>query len=203
MGPLQPGAAPSGTASYGVAGSYVSQPQAAPAALQPPPPVDLTKLADMGTRTGAFFLNIGLGLPGLIPGIGQVYSLGLWVFTLVLYAQGQDPAAKILKLRIVRGNGDVAGWFQTAVRYMASIISFIVVGAGFWTAYSHPQRRTWHDIMLDTYVLVDSPELASRPRTSSTGAVTAFWIVVGVAIALAVLVTALVVVAFANADFSS
>ena len=128
-------------------------------------------LADMGTRTGAFAINLLVpGILGLIPFLGFFISVGWSIGNLILYQRGQDIAAKMLKIRVMRSNGDVAGFYHMWSRNLASIISLIPFLAGFWTAYGDAENRTWHDKMLDTYVIQDNELAAARPGTSSSAA---------------------------------
>ena len=148
-------------------------------------------LADMGTRTGAFALNLFVpNLLGLIPFLGPLISIGWFIASLILHQRGQDVGAKMLKIRVMRSNGDVAGFYHMWTRSLASLISAIPLLAGYWTAYGDAENRTWHDKMLDTYVIKDNEVAAGRPGTSSSAAKAWFWgslIFVGALIGLAVL----------------
>lgn len=133
--------------------------------------LDEDVLADMGTRTGAFALNVFVpGLLGFIPILGIVISIGWNIANLIMYQRGQDVGAKMLKIRVMRSNGDVAGFYHMWSRNLASIISTIPLLAGYWAAYGDPDNRTWHDKIMDTYVIRDNELAANRPGTSSTAA---------------------------------
>ena len=69
-------------------------------------------------------------------------------------------------------------------RNLAAIISFLALGAGYWTAYSDEGNRTWHDKWMGTYVIWDNPDAALRPGTSSSTAKKWFWGSVLIVIAL-------------------
>jgi len=134
-------------------------------------------LAGMGTRTGGFLVSQLIpGLVGWIPIVGWLAGVGVLVWSLFLFQRGQDIGARLLGMRVVRDTGDLAGFFHMWTRNLASIISLIVLGAGYWTAYFDPHRQTWHDKMLGTYVVEDTEEIGSRPGTSSSAAVMWFWI---------------------------
>ena len=144
-----------------------------------------TGLAELRTRVRAFGLSFVLpNLIGLIPVIGFVFGTAFAIVNLFLYRQGQDVGALVFKLRVVRDNGDVAGFFTMFVRSAASVISFLLLGAGYWTAYSDPYRRTWHDKWLGTYVVDDSPEYNNRKRSSSRNAYNWFWIILLMSLAV-------------------
>ncbi len=153
-------------------------------------PEDLpTELAEIPARARAF------GVSTVLPqAIGMLLApVGLFIATIVLFGnlflfrQGQDLGAALFGLRVLRDNGDVAGFYHMFVRSAASIISLLAAGAGFWSAYSDPERRTWHDRWLKTYVVKDAPEYRTRKRSSSEIAFSWFWIIMLLAIAVTVM----------------
>ena len=155
------------------------------------------RLASMGTRTGSFLIN-GLvpNLLGFIPILGIIIWFAWEGFTLSKMRRGQDIGASITKIRVVRNNGEVAGFYHMWTRNLAALISTIVFGAGYWTAYFDEGNRTWHDKIMKTYVIWDNPDAALRPGTSSNAAVIWFWIsavliVVGVAALAVALIAAI------------
>ncbi len=143
------------------------------------------RLASMGTRTGSYLINALLpSFLGLIPVLGIVIYVVWWPVTLYKWRRGQDIGASLMKIRVVRDNGDVAGFYHMWTRNLAAIISFIALGAGYWTAYADEGNRTWHDKWMGTYVIWDNPDAALRPGTSSSVAVKWFWASVLFVIAL-------------------
>jgi uncharacterized RDD family membrane protein YckC len=136
-----------------------------------------TPLADISVRGFAFTVSTVLpNIIGLFPGIGVLVATVTVILNLVMYRQGQDLGAAVFGLRVVRNNGDVAGFFHMWARSFASIVSLLALGAGFWTASYDPHRRTWHDHWLGTYVVRDAPEYRTRKRSSSETAKNWFWI---------------------------
>lgn len=135
------------------------------------------ELASMGSRTGAWAIGtFGVALITSIPFIGWIVSLAAPLWDVFLYRRGQNIGARLVGLRIVRDTGELAGFYHVWTRTLASIISLLVFGAGFWTAYSDRDRQTWHDKMLRTYVIADSPEVRDMPASSSDAAKIWFWI---------------------------
>ncbi len=152
---------------------------------------NLDRSADMGARTGAFAINLFVpSALGFIPILGPLISLGWGVTTLIKYRRGQDVGASLLKIRVMRDNGDVAGFYHMWTRNLAAILSWLVILAGFWTAYSDKRNQTWHDKIMGTYVIQDNRNAAARPGTSSSAAVTWFWISLIFGLGLIVLVIA-------------
>ena len=95
-----------------------------------------------------------------------------------MYRRGNTIGLKLVGARIVRENGDVSGFFHTFIRAFAAILSFIPLGLGYAWALWDPQRQTWHDKIMHTYVMRDTPELAARQGTSSDVAKLLFWLLV-------------------------
>ncbi|MCH8088786.1 MAG: RDD family protein [Chloroflexi bacterium] len=113
--------------------------------------------------------------------IVSIFTLGVgylafFVTNLILYRRGKTVGAHLFHIRVVRDTGDLAGFYQMSVRSAASIISAIPLGLGFWWAFWDAEKRTWHDKMLGTYVMRDTPELNARPGTSSDAAKIWFWL---------------------------
>lgn len=142
------------------------------------------EIAGMGARTGAWVItNIVVGILGAIPGLGVFVSLGAFIWTMYLLRRGQDVGARILGLRVVRDTGELAGFYHMWTRGLASIISCLAIGAGFWTAYSNPDHQTWHDKWMGTYVVKAGPDVDGLPGTSSSIAKAWFWVSIAVPIA--------------------
>jgi hypothetical protein len=139
------------------------------------------EIAGMKTRTGAWLItNILVNMTGAIPVLGFIVSLGAFIWTMSLYRRGQDVGASITALRVVRDTGELAGFYHMWTRGLASIISFLAIGAGFWTAYSDPDHQTWHDKWMGTYVVKAGPDVDGLPGTSSSTAKAWFWVSIAV-----------------------
>jgi hypothetical protein len=122
-----------------------------------------------------------------------VWFVFLWLpVTLWKYQRGQDIGASIMGVRVMRSNGEVAGFYHMWARNLASIVSQVAFMAGYWTALFDAQHRTWHDKWLDTYVIVDNPKAARRPGTSSPKTKQLFWPSVVVLVVTASLLAAFV-----------
>lgn len=129
-------------------------------------------LAPLSSRTIALIgPTAAINLIGLVPFFGGLVTIGYVALTFYLYGQGQDVGARIMKLRVIRENGDVAGFCHMWTRNLASILSILALGAGYWTAYSDPKKQTWHDKIMRTLVVVDSTKYQDRAISSSESAV--------------------------------
>ncbi len=160
------------------------------------------EIADMGSRTGAWLIsNVVVRFIGAIPIIGWIISLCAFFWSLYLFRRGQDVGARIVGLRVVRDTGELAGFYHMWTRGLASIISFIVIGAGYWTAYSDKDNQTWHDKWLGTYVVKAGPEVDTLPGTSSDAAKVWFWVSL-VALVLLIMISIAFGVLFALSSIS-
>jgi uncharacterized RDD family membrane protein YckC len=121
----------------------------------------------------------------------------LLVANAALYRQGQDIGALLFRMRVLRDNGDVAGFYVMWARAFASLVSLLPLGAGYWSIFSDPRNgRTWHDRWMGTYVVKDAPEYRERVRSNSDAAKKWFWITLMLLVAMVLVV----VLAYASAE---
>ncbi len=146
-------------------------------------------LASPRSRIIGFLVIQAFGFVHLVPQIGILLFLGLTLWNFSLYRRGLDIGAHLVGMRVLRENGDLAGFFHMYTRNIVALLSFIVVGAGYWTAFPDKHRQTWHDKIMRTYVVTDQPEYANRPGTSSDISILVFYISVALLIALAATLT--------------
>ncbi|MEX0761458.1 MAG: RDD family protein [Dehalococcoidia bacterium] len=147
-----------------------------------------TNVANPETRFAAYLLTTALpSILWYVPVLGWLVALGIIICNLIMHRRGLDIGAVVVDVRVIRNNGDVAGFYHMTVRAMVSILSAIPFFAGYWTAFFDPNHQTWHDKIMGTYVVDDSDELESRPGTSSSTAVAWFWVVLLSPVALIVL----------------
>lgn len=149
-----------------------------------------TEPADVAPRAVAWALAV------LIPGFLSMTSSPALAFTgilllvgnVALYRQGQDIGALLFRMRVLRDNGDVAGFYVMWTRAFASLVSLLPLGAGYWSLLLDPKNgRTWHDRWMGTYVVKDSPEYRERTRSSSDIATKWFWVTLLLVVAIVLL----------------
>lgn len=58
---------------------------------------------------------------------------------------GQTIGMRAWHIRLVRRDGDPVRWRDAAVRFAAAIVSWLVVGVGFWWGLIDREGLTWHD----------------------------------------------------------
>lgn len=61
------------------------------------------------------------------------------------WRRGQTLGMRAWGIRLQHRDGGRVSWAQTAVRFLASLVSWAALGAGFFWSLVDPQRLTWHD----------------------------------------------------------
>jgi uncharacterized RDD family membrane protein YckC len=150
-----------GVAPYGAAGQV---------SLAPGNPA--TQYGGFWIRFAAAIIdNIVMWLPGAFAGgiIGTMYTdptmmtiatfttsiLMNWLYDAVLTSSGWRGTVgkKLLGLQVVDSAGGTVSFARATGRYFGKILSGIPCAAGYIVAAFDPQKRTWHDLMADTYVV--------------------------------------------------
>lgn len=79
-------------------------------------------------------------------------------FTISWARGGQTIGMRAWRLRVTRADGTRVGWPRALLRFGVALISFAVLGIGFWWALFEPCKRTWHDLAAQTCVVkLDNP----------------------------------------------
>lgn len=116
-----------------------------------------------------FFLALGHALAGLVPTslvavlAAAVFFLTCFLFTpvlmllsysVVLHACGGQTIGKlIMGIRLVSADGTPVSAGVAFLRWVASILSFLPFGLGFFWAALSRKRIAWHDIVAGTMVI--------------------------------------------------
>ncbi|MBM4227142.1 MAG: RDD family protein [Gammaproteobacteria bacterium] len=76
------------------------------------------------------------------------------------WRRGRTLGMQSWKIRLIDARtGGAASWAQTAVRFVAALLSWLPAGFGFWRALWNPERAAWHDLVSSTRLVRDF-----RPR---------------------------------------
>lgn len=129
----------------------------------------------------------------LIPYLGVIPAF----VNLAMYRRGTTIGLKLAGARIIRENGDVSGLYHTYIRSLAAVLSAVPLGLGYLWAIWDPEKQTWHDKIMHTFVLRDTDELAARQGSSSANAKVVFWVL---AVVLPIILGVLVAVMVPNLD---
>ena len=68
--------------------------------------------------------------------------------------RGQTLGMTTWRLRVQRDDGYLLTWRDVLQRLGASLLSWIPAGLGWWWALFDRERRTWHDLLSRTRVVV-------------------------------------------------
>lgn len=124
--------------------------------------MDKTKLADVGTRFIALFIDgIILGaITGALfgvarePGFGISFIVGLaynWYFW--TRQNGQTPGKMLMKIRVVKTDGSPLQDADAVVRYVGYTINSVVIMLGWLWALWDDRHQGWHDKLANTLVV--------------------------------------------------
>jgi uncharacterized RDD family membrane protein YckC len=93
------------------------------------------------------------------------YSVLWWVlyFGLATYFwNGRTPGKRLLKIRVVSLVHDRFTLWQSFERALGYGASALELGFGFFQYFVHPNRRTVHDRIAETIVVLDNPPASTR-----------------------------------------
>lgn len=113
-------------------------------------------------------LNAMLGLnPGLMSDgeqmlLSLISILGRFAYWWVWNTLGWSPGKRVAGLRIVNADGDVPGLESGFRRSVMSLVSELILFAGYLWALRDARNQTWHDKAGGTFVVV-APAEDQRP----------------------------------------
>jgi len=126
------------------------------------------KAAGAGRRLGGVFIEGAIGwaiaivavivdlAAGTYPAFYIIAEIGLFIFILVLWAQGLSPGKLILGMRVIKTTGERAGFWRMVLREtIGKFCSAIVFYLGFLWIIWDKNQQGWHDKIADTLVVVE------------------------------------------------
>lgn len=118
------------------------------------------RAAGAGKRLGGFFIEAVLGNAVILVGglLGPFFyaaaGVGWLAFALVLWSQGLTPGKLILGMRVIRTNGERAGFWRMAYReIIGKFVSAIALMIGFLSIAWDKNQQGFHDKIADTLVI--------------------------------------------------
>lgn len=109
----------------------------------------------MGGIVGAIFAATGgdqpVAMAGVIYAMNVLAAMAYTVF--FLYRFGATPGKMLLKIRVVRADGDHLSLGRCFGRYFAEILSGLICGIGYIMAAFDDEKRALHDRICDTRVI--------------------------------------------------
>jgi len=127
---------------------------------------EIGRLASVDRRFGAaildniiaYLVGVFCGFLLIVPNSTEVYLTAYFVYfglCSIFYLNGTTPGKAILRLYVVKKDGQKAGFGTMVVReWILKLISAYFLFLGFLWALFNRERRTWHDMILGTYVVV-------------------------------------------------
>lgn len=80
--------------------------------------------------------------------IGTLYMVIGWS------AFGTTLGGRIFNVYVVRTDGSTPGAARALLRYLATILSVLTLGFGYLMIALRPDKRSLHDLVADTYVVI-------------------------------------------------
>lgn len=87
----------------------------------------------------------------------QIYLvLTCWAYFAVCWRMGgQTVGMRAWRIRLVTADGRKIGWARSALRFFCATVSAAAAGLGFLWSLFEPKRRTWHDLVSSTQLVVE------------------------------------------------
>ncbi|MFA5531721.1 MAG: RDD family protein [Thiohalomonadaceae bacterium] len=82
--------------------------------------------------------------------VAVVFAFFGWFWT----HGGQTLGMRAWRVRVQRPDGQPITWGQAALRYLVAILSWAVLGLGFLWSLIDREKRTWHDLVSETVLVV-------------------------------------------------
>lgn len=126
-------------------------------------------LAAPGSRFAAHLLDLAIfamvpvafwmsasaaGDSGLMALLVLAVGAAFLVWALALFARGRTPGKKLMSLRVIREDGDHAGFWRMLFReWIGKWISTFILSLGFLWILFDKENQGWHDKFASTYVV--------------------------------------------------
>lgn len=75
---------------------------------------------------------------------------------------GQTLGMRAWKIKVLTADRNPINWRQAALRFFSALLSWLILGLGFWWILLDKQKRGWHDRLSQTQIFFDPDSLGSR-----------------------------------------
>ena len=98
--------------------------------------------------------GVTLGHPWYRVYVAFVYLCTFGYFGWCWIHGGQTVGMKVWKIRLIGDDARSFGWTGAMTRSVAAVLSIAALGAGFWWALFDRRKRTWHDRLSNTRLVM-------------------------------------------------
>lgn len=86
----------------------------------------------------------------------QIYLVVVWwaYFAVCWRLGGQTVGMKAWRVKLITERTERIGWMHSALRFLVAGVSAAVAGLGYLWSLFEPKRRTWHDLVSSTRLVV-------------------------------------------------
>ncbi len=91
-----------------------------------------------------------------------LFGVGMGFFVWPWAKGGQTLGMRTWKIRLVRDDGSDPRWRDAALRAVAALLSWAVVGLGFFWPLFDAEHRTWHGRLSHTRLVLVKPGARTR-----------------------------------------
>jgi len=85
--------------------------------------------------------------------IAYLLSVPLLFFVCFWKLAGQTLGMRTWRIRVVSDRGGEISWGSALLRYFTAILSWAVLGLGYWWILIDPEKRAWHDRLSGTRLI--------------------------------------------------
>lgn len=110
----------------------------------------------------AFWLPIGFGHPLYVLYKGFLFLSIFLYFAWCWTRSGQTVGMRIWRFHLVCSDGSQIRWPQSVTRFVGAVFSFAIFGAGYLWILFNRQRKSWHDIVSGTCLVMDAEQPATH-----------------------------------------
>lgn len=98
-----------------------------------------------------------------IPSDNLFYPLCLLVVSFLFFTWqwvkgGQTLGMRAWRCRLVQQDNQTISWSAASIRFFLALISWAILGAGFWMAVLRRDGKTLHDLFSNTYLIKEPKE---------------------------------------------
>ena len=98
-----------------------------------------------------------------VPSDNVIYPVCLFAFCYYYFVWqwikgGQTLGMRAWRCRLVQQDGQMISWSAASTRFFLAILSWIMLGAGYWMALFRRDRKTFHDLYSNTYLIIEAKD---------------------------------------------